>query len=1140
MSAWSVLNELAAAALIARWTALLALAWFGHRALAGRNPRWRVALWRAAVVGLAGVGLLTLAPPVLTIPVVPAAGTVVFVPSDMAPPMARLEDTSLGSTAPPSRRQDSGPPAATVPASTGRPAAEAWRIAPALLGLWAVGVAVLAARMALAWFGIGRIIGCSEEAPGRVVGQCRDVAEAIGAPAVRVVCSAEMATPCLAGLRRPVLLLPARALDDDDLRAVLAHELAHARGHDLAWNLLAHCATIVLWFHPLVWQLRAAHASACDAVCDAVAADFLGDVPAYARTLARLALAALAPPPAPGLAMARSSDVRRRVDALDREVFRAPLPRRVALPATLGGGVLLILIGGLAVTDTGPPANTKQSAEASTVGASDGSPAVPAADGRFEIQAVAAATGKPLEGATVAWNLRINNEKYKKTTTTTGGDGRAALEWPGGATVNGITVTARKAGYVPYVVRWDDNTRPLRLPAVKVLRFVPGITIGGVVKDEAGKPVVGAKITVYAPPTETEASHYSTDLVEASTDDQGRWRVDDVPADLNRVSVAAQAHGFVRGGGPPSRDLDAVITLKRGFTVKGHVIDTQGEPVAGARVSGGDNWSSEPKPTKTDAQGAFVLESCPPGASLVTVLAEGFAPDLREIHPEDQPALEFRLGPGHTLRGKVVDRQGRPVAGAMVAADTWREHRSLDFRVDTDKDGRFEWRSAPGDVVLYGVGKTGYMYRRRVALTHSDAEQVVTLDPELVISGRVTDAATGRPVPTFRVVRGLVFSNNPRVSWMVQDAAEFSDGRYTVKHSEPYAGYAVRVEAAGYKPADSRVFKPGEVATSFDFALSRAGASDLLTGVVLRPDGRPAAGAEVALATPDHPLLFEMDYTRFGRGNGMSFAKTGPDGRFSFSKPGGPYLLAAMSDDGYAEATPEGLAKSATLSLDAWGKIKGEARIGRQPAANQPITVARRNDQPGSPGAVHAFYNVETRTDAQGRFVFDRVIPGASEVARVIVTEFGNGSQQHMGCWQEPVDVAPGQTVEVRIGGKGRPVVGRVALQAPPEVHVDWRRNRPATVEKVRVSNPFPGLLGQDPRQNDRFAAGLDKDGRFRVDDVPPGHYELTVTIDAPPASERPGPVEELGRVKVPVDVPEGDDGAPVDLGEIAAEVKGR
>ena len=213
----------------------------------------------------------------------------------------------------------------------------------------------------------------------------------------------------------------------------------------------------------------------------------------------------------------------------------------------------------------------------------------------------------------------------------------------------------------------------------------------------------------------------------------------------------------------------------------------------------------------------------------------------------------------------------------------------------------------PDDVVLYAVAKAGFMYRRDLALTHSDEEQVVTLDPELVISGRVTDAATGRPLPTFRVVRGLEFSNSPRIHWMVQDAAEFTDGRYTVKHSEPYTGYAIRVESAGYKPADSPVFRPGEATASFDFALPERSRRTSWPGSSSVPTADPRPGSRSALATPEHPLVFEMESYRFGRGNGMSFAKTGPDGRFSFGQPGGPYLLAAMGDDGYFEATPETL-----------------------------------------------------------------------------------------------------------------------------------------------------------------------------------------------------------------------------------------
>jgi hypothetical protein len=248
-----------------------------------------------------------------------------------------------------------------------------------------------------------------------------------------------------------------------------------------------------------------------------------------------------------------------------------------------------------------------------------------------------------------------------------------------------------------------------------------------------------------------------------------------------------------------------------------------------------------------------------------------------------------------------------------------------------------------------------------------------------------------------------------------------------------------------------------------------------------------------------------------------------------------------MSDGGYAEARPEEMAESGRLTLKPWGKIKGRARIGRQPAANQIISFHGRDQRPAGPGVVNAFYSIETRTDPQGNFGFDRVIPGAGEVARVVVTELGNGMSQHMGCWQEPVDVAPGQTVLVHIGARGRPVIGRVVLPAAPGARpVEWRQNRPARIEKARNFNPLQGLFGKDPRPFDRFAAGLDKDGRFRIDDVPPGHYELTVTIEAPRGLNRPGMIEELGRVKVPVHVPEGSDDVPVDLGEITAPVQGR
>ena len=87
------------------------------------------------------------------------------------------------------------------------------------------------------------------------------------------------------------------------------------------------------------------------------------------------------------------------------------------------------------------------------------------------------------------------------------------------------------------------------------------------------------------------------------------------------------------------------------------------------------------------------------------------------------------------------------------------------------------------------------------------------------------------------------------------------------------------------------------------------------------------------------------------------------------------------------------------------------------------------------------------------------------------------------------------------IGGKGRPVVGRVVLDGTP--------GRPGRLAAEPAgddqASPDPSS-GKGPRGCDRFAANLDKDGRFRIDDVPPGQLRA----DRP--GERPARPQELRR----------------------------
>jgi peptidyl-prolyl cis-trans isomerase SurA len=90
------------------------------------------------------------------------------------------------------------------------------------------------------------------------------------APFVRV--SPRVDSPAVAGLWRPVLLLPAafeRAFSEAETELVLKHELMHLKRHDLPVNALLCVLQALHWFNPLLWfaasRARQDRESACDA-----------------------------------------------------------------------------------------------------------------------------------------------------------------------------------------------------------------------------------------------------------------------------------------------------------------------------------------------------------------------------------------------------------------------------------------------------------------------------------------------------------------------------------------------------------------------------------------------------------------------------------------------------------------------------------------------------------------------------------------------------------------------------------------------------------------------------------------------------------------------------------------------------------
>ncbi len=99
------------------------------------------------------------------------------------------------------------------------------------------------------------------------------VAQQLGLKRVpQVIMSSAVDSPAVAGLLRPVLLLPAsfpEGFSANEARMVLLHELTHLKRQDLPLNWLLCVLQTLHWFNPLLWlafaRMRADRETACDA-----------------------------------------------------------------------------------------------------------------------------------------------------------------------------------------------------------------------------------------------------------------------------------------------------------------------------------------------------------------------------------------------------------------------------------------------------------------------------------------------------------------------------------------------------------------------------------------------------------------------------------------------------------------------------------------------------------------------------------------------------------------------------------------------------------------------------------------------------------------------------------------------------------
>lgn len=679
-------------------------------------------------------------------------------------------------------------------------------------------------------------------------------------------------------------------------------------------------------------------------------------------------------------------------------------------------------------------------------------------------------------------------------------------------------------GYGPYCAKWSSETHPEPIPAQFTAELETGWSVGGIIVNDAGKPLEGVRIRPSIEfkkrPGDVKQLGVGTNL---KSDAEGKWRFDSVPASKTEVFVEINHPDFLplrraltrsefaveRDGGPNAR-----IVLIAGLAVSGKVTDESGNPIAGALLR--TKFLNDVREATSGEDGVYRLVGCEPVMARIVVSAKGRATDMKEVRvdPSMDP-VDFHMQPGGHVRIRVLDERGNPVPKARIFFQRWRGGQIKYFEFDhvgqyADENGVWEWNEAPLDGFQADICRPDGMQLAQQPLIGRDEEYVFRPPPALVVSGNVVDADTKQPIAKFRVVPGIR-SSATHMNWARGLQSTATGGKYSFRQIHDYVAHLVRIEADGYQPAVSRDIKSGEGNVTIDFALKKG---ENVTAELLMPNGRPAAGAQVALGVAGSQIVVKNGQIDDGS-TYCARADADDSGVFNFPPQDGEFQLVITHPSGYGHLKATAETMPATLILEAWARVEGTFRVGKDAVSNVPLLINSEILSSYGDGVPHVQAQQKATTGKDGRFVFERVLPGRSRIGRDLRLTVNDGALEATSSCLIAADFRAGDTTHIDLGGSGRAVVGRLR---PPEGFqgtVNWNfaliNVQAAGDDQLRENGPS-------------CTATVGRDGSFRIDDLPAGDYTLGVRFSreaaghlfdyrftVPPAKEKPNQPIDLG-----------------------------
>ncbi len=344
--------------------------------------------------------------------------------------------------------------------------------------------------------------------------------------------------------------------------------------------------------------------------------------------------------------------------------------------------------------------------------------------------------------------------------------------------------------------------------------------------------------------------------------------------------------------------------VEKGIDLAGTVTDAGGQPLPGATVyvytAGPRQGASAFCPScyvdcgkrqTTDAQGRFRLPALDRSLIFrVLTVREGFepvfTPNVDPLRGEIKVALPqrdlSRQDPQRLVLGRVVDPEGRPVAGATVETQGYRtmegdgevgESPGLETLAITDGNGEFYLRAPGPGLLVYafvqGRGLASRMVTDLVSGTGRREEVRLALGTTLTgvvrdLAGRGVPGAVLHVVPTDRHVETFTY-------W--QEIATGPDGRFTLPNVPAGREVSVSVRMDSLREAGlgtpQQILRAGQDGSATDGIALTARHAAVIDGQVTLGDGKPV------------PPGTQISLTREGTWDAQQ-AVMGADGRFRF------------------------------------------------------------------------------------------------------------------------------------------------------------------------------------------------------------------------------------------------------------------